>query len=174
MHPAQRSIEELEKECRWTFSRASGPGGQNRNKVETGATVEHSPSGITASATELRNQSENRAVAMHRLRCALAVQYRNPFERPKADIAQIPSPDWLEYTKGGRVQISERNALFPSLLAEAMLRLADNDWNVGATAIALQTSATQLIKLLAQYPPALQELNTQLVARGLSPRSVKH
>ncbi len=60
-----------EEEIEVTFFRASGPGGQHRNRRETGVRIRHLPSGITVSATERRSQAENRQVAMERLEAAL-------------------------------------------------------------------------------------------------------
>ena len=42
-HPARWAEKELLAQCRLTFSRASGPGGQNRNKVETSVQIEFIP-----------------------------------------------------------------------------------------------------------------------------------
>ncbi|MFN7731390.1 MAG: peptide chain release factor family protein [Pirellula sp.] len=176
MHPSQLPLDELEKACRWTFSRDSGPGGQNRNKVETAASVEHLPTGHRASAAERRSQSENRAVAIHRLRCSLAVAVRSETihdasAMPSAIESMGTSQAWQQYVRRGRIQISESNPDFPALLAEAMDRLAALDWNVADSAQSLETSGTQLIKLLSQYAPALKELNAQLVARGRAVRN---
>ena len=63
--------EVLEKEVVWSFFRGGGPGGQHRNKVETGVRLFHPPSGITVTATEGRSQYRNREVAMERLIAAL-------------------------------------------------------------------------------------------------------
>lgn len=63
--------EVLEKEVVLSFFRAGGPGGQHRNKVETGVRMLHPPSGITVTATENRSQMRNREVAMERLITAL-------------------------------------------------------------------------------------------------------
>lgn len=170
MHPSQLPLDELEKACRWTFSRDSGPGGQNRNKVETAASVEHMPTGQRASAAERRSQSENRAMAIHRLRCCLAVAVRTE-TLPHAMDSMSTTAVWQQYVRRGRIQISESNPDFPALVAEAMDRLAARDWNVAESAQSLQTSGTQLIKLLSQYAPALKELNAQLVARGRAIRN---
>lgn len=51
--------------------RASGPGGQHRNKTESGVRLLHVPTGVVVTATEDRSQHENRAVAWRRLEQAL-------------------------------------------------------------------------------------------------------
>ncbi len=50
--------ETLEKLCEIEPTRGSGPGGQHRNKVETGVRVSH-PSGIVVLATRHRSQKQN-------------------------------------------------------------------------------------------------------------------
>jgi ribosome-associated protein len=67
-----------EKDLLWEFFRASGPGGQHRNKTETGVRLAHLPSGITVSATERRSQHQNREVALMRLAAALAEKAKPP------------------------------------------------------------------------------------------------
>jgi len=59
--------ETLEKEAEVSFVRAGGPGGQHRNKTETGVRIVHPPSGVTVQATERRSQSQNRELAFERL-----------------------------------------------------------------------------------------------------------
>ena len=49
------------------FVRASGPGGQHRNRRETGVRLTHRPTGVVAGATERRSQAQNRALALERL-----------------------------------------------------------------------------------------------------------
>ncbi len=57
----------LERDCDLEFFIASGPGGQHRNKVETGVRLTHLPSGISVTATERRSQHANREVAYERM-----------------------------------------------------------------------------------------------------------
>ena len=64
---ARLDPERIEKEVVLQFFRASGPGGQHRNKVETAVRMTHPPSGIVVTATEGRSQARNRAVAFRRL-----------------------------------------------------------------------------------------------------------
>ena len=54
-------------ELEWQFFRASGPGGQHRNKVETGVRLTYLPTGLTVTATERRSRLQNQKVALERL-----------------------------------------------------------------------------------------------------------
>lgn len=74
-YPTDRAS--LERDCQVAFFIASGPGGQHRNKVETGVRLIHQPSGLTVTATERRSQSANRERAFERMAARLqAVQRR--------------------------------------------------------------------------------------------------
>jgi protein subunit release factor A len=55
-----------------TFFVASGPGGQHRNKTESGVRLLHRPTGVLVTATERRSQGQNRGEALKRLRARLA------------------------------------------------------------------------------------------------------
>ncbi|GHO95899.1 peptide chain release factor [Reticulibacter mediterranei] len=74
-YPTDRAS--LERDSDVEFFIASGPGGQHRNKVETGVRLMHRPSGITVTATERRSQYANRERAFERLAERLQkLQYR--------------------------------------------------------------------------------------------------
>jgi protein subunit release factor B len=75
--------EALERDSEVSFFVAGGPGGQHRNKVETGVRLLHRPSGIVVSASERRSQAANRDVAFERLAERLgALQIRRKSRRP--------------------------------------------------------------------------------------------
>jgi protein subunit release factor B len=59
-------------ECEETFFTAGGPGGQHRNKTESGVRLSHLPTGVVVTATERRSQAQNRGEALARLRERLA------------------------------------------------------------------------------------------------------
>ena len=65
--PYTTDRELLKLECDITFVRDSGPGGQHRNRRETGVRLYHRPSGITITATERRSQNQNLEMAFDRL-----------------------------------------------------------------------------------------------------------
>lgn len=69
LHPTDR--ESLERDCEMEFFVAGGPGGQHRNKVETGVRLTHRPTGLVVTATERRSQSANREAAYERMAAKL-------------------------------------------------------------------------------------------------------
>jgi len=79
--PFATDRETLEREALVEFVKASGPGGQHRNKRETGVRLVHPPSGLTVMATERRSQAQNREVAFERLAERLAALNVEPVER---------------------------------------------------------------------------------------------
>jgi peptide chain release factor len=95
----QLGIDEVDLEE--TFSRSSGPGGQNVNKVSTAVTLRHRPSGITVTVQDSRSQAVNRKLARERLLDAIesARDERRAAEiaeREKARRRQSPRPAALK------------------------------------------------------------------------------
>lgn len=68
-------------ECEETFFTAGGPGGQHRNKTESGVRLLHPATGVTVTATERRSQAQNRGAALERLRGRLEALARRPKPR---------------------------------------------------------------------------------------------
>lgn len=168
-HPSRWAEADLLAECRWVFSRASGPGGQNRNKVETSASIEFLPAKTIASASERRTQGENRKVALQRLRCKLAIEIRMPIETGPTKNTGIEerSAFWKKYCRNGRIQISEDNWDWPALLSVLLDSLFLHAWDLQIAAKELDVSSSQLVKLLKKEPLALARLNSQRAANGL-------
>jgi protein subunit release factor A len=68
-------------ECEETFFTAGGPGGQHRNRTESGVRLAHPATGTVVTATERRSQARNRGEALDRLRERLALLARR--EKPR-------------------------------------------------------------------------------------------
>jgi protein subunit release factor B len=70
-------------QCEVQAHRASGPGGQHRNKAETAIRLVHLPSGVTAEGKDERSRTQNLRIALQRLREKLARRAYRPPPRHK-------------------------------------------------------------------------------------------
>jgi hypothetical protein len=161
-HPACLPVDELLKDCEIRRTRASGPGGQHRNKVETAIEITHRPTQIVAAAAERRSQEQNRRVAVTRLRLALAVQHRTPV----SELVE-PSTLWTSRCVSSRIQCNDSHKDFPALIAEALNAVHAKAYDVRKSAAALGCSTTQLIRFLSRVPEALNAVNRERTTRGL-------
>lgn len=164
-HPASLDVEELLKLCTVGKSRRSGPGGQNRNKVETHVTVVHDATGIEGQAGERRSSVENKHAAVKRLRLALAIHVRTP-----VPVGEARSELWLQRCRpgsGGKISCNPEHEDFASLLAEALDMVDACGLDVRKAAVRLECTFSQLVKLLKDHPPALVHVNAERAARGL-------
>ena len=162
MHPASLDDVRLLSECDQTFTRRSGPGGQNRNKVETAVILTHRPTGLTAEANERRSQSENRARALFRLRLLLALEIRRS---PGETATEL----WRSRLRGGRIHVNGSHVDFPTLLAEAVDAIHFHDYEAKPAAERLGCSTTQLLGLLRDEPRAFARVNARRSERGKHP-----
>jgi protein subunit release factor A len=74
LYPTDRAS--LERDSDMTFLFGTGPGGQNRNKVETGVRLVHRPTGLMVTATNRRSQHANREAAFERMAARLEEMQR--------------------------------------------------------------------------------------------------
>ncbi len=165
-HPAALPPERLLKDCAITFGRTRGPGGQNRNKVETAVTVAHGPTGIDGFASERRSQFENRLNAIKRLRLNLAVHIRMPVHPAK----HRPSELWERRRGGGeKLSVNPDNKDYPALLAEALDVIVARKFDVAGAAGLLGVTMSQLAKLIRHEKHAMAMVNEGRKDRGLPP-----
>ena len=161
-HPSALDPEMLLRGCTERRVRRSGPGGQHRNKVETGVVLRHELTGIAAEANERRSQAENRQVALFRLRVRLAIEFRTV---RSADA--VPSELWRSRCRGERVSVNANHLDFPALLAEALDVLAVCEFDHSVAANLLGCTGSQLVKLLKDERSAFERLTRERMARGL-------
>ena len=87
------SEDQLLAQCEEDHYRASGPGGQKRNKTANAVRLRHRPTGFLVTATESRSLKENRLYAIRRMRIKLATDLREPIEP-----VRFEPPDWFLYS----------------------------------------------------------------------------
>ncbi|HYE60623.1 MAG TPA: peptide chain release factor-like protein [Phycisphaerales bacterium] len=164
-HPATLAEEDLVTQCDFSKDRAGGPGGQNRNKVESRVTVLHTPTNIEAHAGERRSAVENRRVAIFRLRLALAVGVRTPV--PSGEVRSELWRSRCPESGKGRISCNPEHKDYPAILGEAMDVIWASGLDVGKAALRLCATQSQLLKLVKDHPPAFVLLNQARAAAGL-------
>jgi peptide chain release factor 2 len=83
-----------ENDLKIEFTRSSGPGGQNVNKVETAVRIVHLPTGIVVSAQAERSQNANREHAMEILKTKLIALMRQNQETELKNLRTKVKPEW--------------------------------------------------------------------------------
>jgi len=161
-HPATLEPEALLAQCELGKDRSSGPGGQHRNKVETKVTLTHTPTGVAGQAGERRSAQENKRVALTRLRLALATEVRSP-----APVGDARSELWRSRCRGGRIACNPKHKDYPAMLAEALDMIDACGLEPKKAALRLECTASQLIKLVKDHPPAFAAWNKERTARGM-------
>lgn len=105
--------EALEAACEVTFVKASGPGGQHRNKRETGVRLVHPASGVVVMATERRSQARNRDLAFERMAERLAELNHVDPERVPTRVPRSAQEDRLQQKKRTGARKAARRTRVP-------------------------------------------------------------
>ncbi len=152
---------QLLAQCEVDTYRASGPGGQKRNKTSSAVRIRHPPSGLMVIAEESRSQHENRVRAGRRLRQALYLKVRNDLPpdslRPEAlqhleDFKDALGPN-------SRLDIGRKDPRFWPAVGIVLDVLAAVQARVGEAAAALGVSTGNLIDFLAVDPKVWEQAN---------------
>ncbi|XP_012476953.1 uncharacterized protein LOC105792747 isoform X1 [Gossypium raimondii] len=175
--------EELMRQCELNTFKASGPGGQHRNKRESAVRLKHLPTGIIAQAVEDRSQHMNRASALARLRTLIALkancclidmnEVRNPVSlesySPPPELLQIlPRNSTLRRSDSGP-QIGPNNPKF-ILGMQALLDLIFAvDGSISDAAKLLGMSTGALSRLILSDDSLWKAVNELRASKGMKP-----
>jgi hypothetical protein len=163
--------DQLLAQCEVDTYRASGPGGQKRNKTSSAVRLRHPPTGLVVIAEESRSQHENKANALKRLWRALFLHLRDelPAEvRTPEAVALLP--DYAEARgSDGRLHMSAKNPRFWPAVGVALDVLAATEARVADAAALLGVSTGNLIDFLQTDPKAWQEANRVRALFGQKP-----
>lgn len=152
---------QLLAECEVDTYRASGPGGQKRNKTSSAVRFRHPPSGLIAIAEESRSQHENRARALRRLRQALYLKLREPIA--PEDLTQdrlAGHPDFINVLDGqGRLHVGVKDARFWPVAALVLDVLHMVEARVSEAAALLGVSTGNLVNFLQSHDKLWEQAN---------------
>ena len=147
--------EKLLAGCTVETYRASGPGGQHRNKTESAVRLTHRPTGVVVTATERRSQHENRHRALVRLRQAIALEVREavpPEGGPSGALAEaLHDAAWP--------RLSQRSPVYLVAAAHVLDHLEAAAGRASDAAGRLGVSTASLAKFLTLDPDLLQAAN---------------
>ena len=155
-------------QCEVDRYRASGPGGQHRNKTESAVRLRHKLTGISAIGEDSRSQSENKLHAVRRLRSALALAVREPVNLD----GFRPSPRLAAFVAAGTAPLGAKTrntGEFWTAIAELLDLLVAGELEIGTTAQRLGITTGALSKLLLHDDHVARAVNDLRRARGMRP-----
>jgi hypothetical protein len=155
-------------ECDVDRYRASGPGGQHRNKTESAIRLRHRDTGVSAIGEDSRSQSENKLHAVRRLRSAIALQIREPLELD----GFVASPRLAALVAGGTAPLGERTRLsgeYWAAIGELLDLLVSGALEIGTTAQRLGITTGALSKLLLHDAQVARVVNDLRRSKGMRP-----
>jgi hypothetical protein len=153
-------------QCEVDRYRASGPGGQHRNKTESAVRLRHKLTGLSAIGEDSRSQAENKIHAVRRLRSAIALAVREPVGLD----SYAPSPRLAALIAGGTAPLGARTRLtgeYWAAIAELLDVLVAGDLEIGTTAQRLGITTGALSKLLLHDDQVARTVNDLRRARGM-------
>ena len=152
--------------------RASGPGGQHRNKVSSGVRLRHRPTGVSAQGEESRSQHDNKRMALRRLRMHLACQLRRPVA---CDAAPPAVAECLIRGKGAaagdrpRLKVGRRDRRFWPVAAAVLDVLEVRQGRLSEAAAVLGISTGNLASFLTDERHLLAAAQGIRQRHGLKP-----
>ncbi len=157
---AALSDTQLLAQCQVDTYRASGPGGQKRNKTSSAVRLRHSPSGLMVIAEESRSQHENRARALQRLRQAFYLRLRE----------EVPAQDLpLVREEQGRLHLGRKDPRYWPTVGLVLDVLHLHQARVSEAAAALGLSTGNLIDFLQSHDKVWEQANQMRARFGHGP-----
>ena len=161
--------DQLLRQCDVDTYRASGPGGQKRNKTSSAVRLRHLPSGLIVIAEESRSQHENKAKALRRLRQALYLKLRKPgFDGATAPGSARPEIAAAK-NDAGRFDVGRKDPRFWPAAACVLDVLDAQQARVHDAAVALGVTTGNLLAFLQNDPKLWEQVNVLRHKHGQKP-----
>ena len=156
----------LVDQCEVDLYRASGPGGQKRNKTSSAVRLRHTPTGLVVTASEERSQHINRGRATQRLREAIALHVRRALDLPTYEPTTTLR---AAIDKAGAIRIAAKNPDYHAVVSEVLDVVAACGSRVSDAAARLGVTTSHLVKFLEDDPKLWERVNQMRAAAGEKP-----
>ena len=162
---------QLLHQCEVDTYRASGPGGQKRNKTSSAVRLRHPPTGLIVIAEESRSQHENREKALKRMRQALYLKLRDNLAGQELTSENLTvRPDYGPARDGaGRLHLGRRDPRFWPAVGVVLDVLFAKESRVSDAALALGLSTANLIDFLQVDDKVWEQVNQMRSRFGHKP-----
>lgn len=160
------SEEALIAQCEVDIYRASGPGGQKRNKTGSAVRLRHTPTGLSSQAVEDRSQHSNKRRAVRRLRETLALMVRGNVARDTFHRSALVEG---YVNERGQLRINPRNPDYPIVVAEVLDVFAACGTRVGESAALLGLSTGHFVRFLESDTKLWRQANELRRIAGAKP-----
>lgn len=164
---ANLSDAQMLDQCEVDTYRASGPGGQKRNKTSSAVRLRHPPSGLIVIAEESRSQHENRARALRRLRQTIYLKVREELPPTENGSLRIVCRDLLG--REGRLKLGRKDPRFWPAVGLVLDVLWATQARVSDAADMLSISTGNLVDFLRSDPKVWEQANILRAGFGQKP-----
>ena len=148
-------------QCAVDTYRASGPGGQKRNKTSSAVRLRHQPTRLIVIAEESRSQHENRARALRRLRQALYLKVRDELDLKCLTAEALAARAGYKAARNaaGRLALGRKDPRFWPAVGVVLDVLLAVGARVSDAAAALGLTTANLIAFLQTEPKVWEQVN---------------
>ena len=151
-------------QCEVDVYRASGPGGQKRNKIESAVRLRHRPTALMAQAEESRSQHENKARALRRLRRTIALQLRRQVDPEEYEPSELLCTC---VSRSSKLSVGRRDQRYHAAVWEILDVLHACGMRMSSAAGLLGVSTANLSKFLRADAVLWRRVNEMRTAAGL-------
>jgi hypothetical protein len=134
---------DLLSECRMDTFRASGRGGQKKNKTSSAVRLTHKRSELSVTATRSRSQHDNKMRAVRKLRMLIALNTRLTAPE-KSDLVW---PESVQLTNG-RLSVGSSNSSLAEVVAMVLDVIECHDGRISDAAKHMSVTSSSLVKFI--------------------------
>lgn len=149
------SDDALLKKCRIDIFKATGKGGQKKNKTSNAIRLTLGHLMVTATASRSRQENISKAIKKMRMEIALDLDSVNGNRSRKIELPRELS----SYIQKGILRINEKNPLYAKFSGMVLDLYLENDGDIKVLAENLKTSSSQIHRFFSKHPALLRVIN---------------